>query len=40
MTKPASALKWQSLFHMRAWFSGLGGGGGGELAGVGGGICV
>jgi hypothetical protein len=26
MIKAASALKWHSLFQVRAWFSGLGGG--------------
>src|ERR1039458_9727879 len=37
ITKPASALKWQSMFHMRAWLSGLDDGGGDEPAGVAGG---
>jgi hypothetical protein len=37
---PASALKWQSMFQVRAWLSGLGGGvtgvkGGGWLGGGG-----
>src|ERR1039458_10880135 len=33
IANPASALKWQSMFHMRAWLSGLDGGGGDEPAG-------
>jgi hypothetical protein len=45
--KPASALKWQSMFQVRAWPSGFGGGvgdeGGGAMGGGGpmsGGTCV
>jgi hypothetical protein len=43
---PANALKWQSMFHVRAWLSGFGGGGvavAGPAGGggwIGGGACV
>ena len=36
-TQAASALKWQSMFQVRAWLAGPGGGVGDEVGGVTGG---